>query len=115
MFILFPKIYEVKITMCYLFTRYKFLRQATQVQELRHYLQLTLYYLNKFSYSALILVVYKNILGCGLSEGEYISLGYYEKDDLSVVIKYLRESGKVSTIGLWGRSMGGKYFNSLYH
>lgn len=44
--------------------------------------------------------------GCGLSEGEYISLGYYEKDDLETVINHLRESGKVSTIGLWGRSMG---------
>jgi alpha-beta hydrolase superfamily lysophospholipase len=44
--------------------------------------------------------------GCGLSEGEYISLGFYEKDDLSTVIDYLRNSGKCSTIGLWGRSMG---------
>lgn len=44
--------------------------------------------------------------GCGLSEGRYISLGWYERDDLAIVIKYLRESNKVSTIGLWGRSMG---------
>ena len=44
--------------------------------------------------------------GCGLSEGEYISLGYYEKDDLSVVVDYLRGTGSVSLIGLWGRSMG---------
>ena len=30
--------------------------------------------------------------GCGMSEGEYISLGWYEKDDLKVVIDYLRLS-----------------------
>lgn len=44
--------------------------------------------------------------GCGKSGGEYISLGHYEKDDLKRVIDHLRESGTVSTIGLWGRSMG---------
>lgn len=44
--------------------------------------------------------------GCGLSEGKYISLGYYEREDVEVVINHLRETKKVSTIGLWGRSMG---------
>lgn len=44
--------------------------------------------------------------GCGLSEGEYISLGWYEREDIEEVIDYLRKSDKVSTIGLWGRSMG---------
>ncbi|EKX47348.1 hypothetical protein GUITHDRAFT_106795 [Guillardia theta CCMP2712] len=44
--------------------------------------------------------------GSGLSDGETISLGYYEQDDLLAVIEYLRESGLVSRIGLWGRSMG---------
>jgi len=44
--------------------------------------------------------------GCGNSEGEYISLGYYEKDDVDVVFQYLRSLGTVSSIGLWGRSMG---------
>jgi len=44
--------------------------------------------------------------GCGLSEGEYISLGWHEKDDLETVISHLRATGSVSTIGLWGRSMG---------
>ena len=33
-------------------------------------------------------------------------MGYYEKDDLKTVIEYLRNSGRVSRIGLWGRSMG---------
>ena len=44
--------------------------------------------------------------GCGKSEGEYISLGYYEKNDVHCVVEYLLKSKKVSKIGLWGRSMG---------
>jgi len=44
--------------------------------------------------------------GCGKSQGDYISLGWHERDDVDSVINYLRESGTVSTIGLWGRSMG---------
>lgn len=34
--------------------------------------------------------------GCGLSEGDYISLGWHEKDDLQVVIDYLRQTQRVS-------------------
>lgn len=44
--------------------------------------------------------------GTGRSDGEYISLGWHERDDVKAVIEYLRRSGKVSLIGLWGRSMG---------
>ena len=44
--------------------------------------------------------------GCGHSEGEYISLGWYERDDVECVIDYLRSTNKITTIGLWGRSMG---------
>lgn len=44
--------------------------------------------------------------GSGLSDGEYVSLGFYERDDLASVIEYLRQSNRVTTIGLWGRSMG---------
>jgi len=44
--------------------------------------------------------------GSGLSDGEYLSLGYYERDDLAVAIDHLRESNRVTCIGLWGRSMG---------
>lgn len=43
---------------------------------------------------------------CGLSEGEYISLGWFERQDLRVIVEYLRSSGSVSWVGLWGRSMG---------
>jgi alpha/beta superfamily hydrolase len=44
--------------------------------------------------------------GCGLSEGEYISLGYFERGDVDTAFKYLRGLGTVSSIGIWGRSMG---------
>lgn len=44
--------------------------------------------------------------GSGKSDGEFISLGYYEKDDVETIINYLKNTNKVSTIGLWGRSMG---------
>jgi len=44
--------------------------------------------------------------GCGNSEGEWISMGWNERDDLDVVIKYLKSLGTVSNIAVWGRSMG---------
>jgi len=44
--------------------------------------------------------------GCGKSEGEYISLGWYERDDVEAVMEYLRSTDTVTSIGLWGRSMG---------
>jgi fermentation-respiration switch protein FrsA (DUF1100 family) len=44
--------------------------------------------------------------GSGKSDGEYVSLGFYEREDLSCVIAHLRATNVVSTIALWGRSMG---------
>jgi pimeloyl-ACP methyl ester carboxylesterase len=44
--------------------------------------------------------------GSGLSDGDFVTLGAREVEDLEVVVKYLREEGSTSTIGLWGRSMG---------
>ncbi|CAD7938156.1 unnamed protein product [Amoebophrya sp. A25] len=44
--------------------------------------------------------------GSGLSDGDYVSLGFYEKDDLQTVTQYLRTTGYIGSIGLWGRSMG---------
>jgi hypothetical protein len=44
--------------------------------------------------------------GSGKSDGEYVSLGYYEREDLSCIIAHLRATNVVSTIALWGRSMG---------
>ena len=44
--------------------------------------------------------------GSGQSEGDYISLGWWEREDVNCIVKYLRKFGRTSTIGLWGRSMG---------
>lgn len=44
--------------------------------------------------------------GCGMSEGEYISLGWHEKEDLRIIINFIERIPGVSKIGLWGRSMG---------
>mmetsp|Transcript_7732 Transcript_7732/g.14605 ORF Transcript_7732/g.14605 Transcript_7732/m.14605 type:complete len:335 (+) Transcript_7732:82-1086(+) len=47
-----------------------------------------------------------DLSGSGRSEGEYVSLGYHEEKDLKVVLEHLRAAGNVTSIGLWGRSMG---------
>ncbi|XP_014517638.1 uncharacterized protein LOC106775106 isoform X1 [Vigna radiata var. radiata] len=44
--------------------------------------------------------------GSGLSDGDHVSLGWHEKDDLKIAVSYLRSNKQVSRIGLWGRSMG---------
>ena len=44
--------------------------------------------------------------GCGKSEGEFISLGWWEREDLAIIVEYLRKERRVNTVGLWGRSMG---------
>ena len=44
--------------------------------------------------------------GSGLSEGQWVTLGAHEQDDVEVAVAHLRATGNVSTIGLWGRSMG---------
>jgi len=44
--------------------------------------------------------------GCGLSEGEYVTLGWQEKNELAFIIDHLRTHRKVSALAIWGRSMG---------
>lgn len=44
--------------------------------------------------------------GSGKSGGEYISLGVFEKFDVQTVVKYLTSCSHVSSIALWGHSMG---------
>lgn len=44
--------------------------------------------------------------GSGLSDGDFVSLGWNERDDLRAVVSYLRSLKQTSCIGLWGRSMG---------
>eukprot|EP01053_Blabericola_migrator_P003791 Blabericola_migrator_1__3790@NODE_213_length_11357_cov_483_488574_g178_i1_p3_GENE_NODE_213_length_11357_cov_483_488574_g178_i1NODE_213_length_11357_cov_483_488574_g178_i1_p3_ORF_typecomplete_len400_score26_88Hydrolase_4/PF12146_8/2e23Peptidase_S15/PF02129_18/8_1e17Peptidase_S9/PF00326_21/3_4e13Abhydrolase_1/PF00561_20/9e13DUF1100/PF06500_11/2_6e12DUF818/PF05677_12/1_9e10Abhydrolase_6/PF12697_7/1_1e09Acyl_transf_2/PF02273_15/1_2e06Acyl_transf_2/PF02273_15/0_77DLH/PF01738_18/4_7e08BAAT_C/PF08840_1 len=53
-----------------------------------------------------ITVVGFDFAGSGRSEGEYVTLGWNEEDDLRSVVDYLRENRRVSHLGLWGRSMG---------
>ena len=59
-------------------------------------------YLSKFDISLCSF----DFSGCGLSEGEYISLGWHEKDDVDLVVTYLKSQKKIKKIALWGRSMG---------
>lgn len=54
-------------------------------------------------------VVSLDFAGSGKSDGEYVSLGYYEREDLATVIAHLRRHHKDNPhlkIALWGRSMG---------
>eukprot|EP00581_Thalassiosira_minuscula_P008505 CAMPEP_0183707018 /NCGR_PEP_ID=MMETSP0737-20130205/3709_1 /TAXON_ID=385413 /ORGANISM="Thalassiosira miniscula, Strain CCMP1093" /LENGTH=572 /DNA_ID=CAMNT_0025934587 /DNA_START=258 /DNA_END=1976 /DNA_ORIENTATION=+ len=44
--------------------------------------------------------------GSGKSDGDHVTLGYYEREDLLCVVAHLRATDVVSTIALWGRSMG---------
>ena len=48
--------------------------------------------------------------GSGKSDGDNVSLGYYEREDLMCVVAHLRATDVVSTIALWGRSMGAGEF-----
>lgn len=51
--------------------------------------------------------------GSGHSEGDFVSLGYFEREDLKTVVEYLRGTDRTSTVALWGRSMGAA--TSLMH
>jgi len=53
-----------------------------------------------------IAVFSMDLAGSGRSDGEYVSLGYYEEQDLRVAVEHLRTSGRASAVALWGRSMG---------
>ena len=44
--------------------------------------------------------------GSGYSEGEYISLGFHEKNQLKNIVDFIENYPGVGEIGLWGRSMG---------
>ena len=50
-----------------------------------------------------------DLSGSGHSEGEYITLGWNEKDDVWDLIRYMKAKGTVSSVCLWGRSMGMMY------
>jgi pimeloyl-ACP methyl ester carboxylesterase len=43
---------------------------------------------------------------CGKSEGQYVSLSFYEKHDVVTLIEFLKERKFFQHFALWGRSMG---------
>ena len=45
-------------------------------------------------------------MGCGKSDGDFITFGVNEHKDLQYVIDYLKGTGSVTKIILYGRSMG---------
>jgi pimeloyl-ACP methyl ester carboxylesterase len=47
-----------------------------------------------------------DLSGSGHSDGDFISLGYYERDDVIAACEYLRTERSIDRIILWGRSMG---------
>lgn len=51
-------------------------------------------------------VVCFDAAGSGKSEGEYVSLGWFEKDDVATIVNHLRDTHMAERIGIWGRSMG---------
>lgn len=44
--------------------------------------------------------------GSGLSDGDWVTLGAHEVEDLETAVAHLRKAYPESAIGLWGRSMG---------
>mmetsp|Transcript_14564 Transcript_14564/g.44439 ORF Transcript_14564/g.44439 Transcript_14564/m.44439 type:complete len:419 (-) Transcript_14564:134-1390(-) len=44
--------------------------------------------------------------GHGQSEGEYVSLGWFERDDVDDLIQHMRAKGHEGTLGLWGHYTG---------
>ena len=44
--------------------------------------------------------------GCGKSDGLYVTLGFFERDDTRCVSRYLKRTKSCSSIAIWGHSMG---------
>ena len=65
------------------------------------------YYVSHYLLRRGINVFLFDFAGCGKSEGEFISLGYHESNDIKIIIDYITNNIEgVGNIGLWGRSMG---------
>jgi hypothetical protein len=47
-----------------------------------------------------------DFVGCGASDGDYVSLGHYESIDTDFLIRHLAETFGFGPFFLWGRSMG---------
>ncbi|CAI5726335.1 unnamed protein product [Peronospora destructor] len=47
-----------------------------------------------------------DLSGSGLSGGNRVSFGYFERDDVRTVVDYLYATGRASAVGIWGRDIG---------
>lgn len=59
--------------------------------------------LTKDGYSALVI----DNRAHGDSDGEYVTYGYKEKEDISLLVDFLKERAPSLKVGIWGSSMGG--------
>lgn len=62
-------------------------------------------YLGKFIKNNIALCTF-DFSGCGNAEGEYVTLGYYEQEDLRLVIEHIKTLDFINYLAIWGRSMG---------
>jgi alpha/beta superfamily hydrolase len=53
-----------------------------------------------------VFVVCWDFAGCGCSHGDYVSLGWFEKEDTEFLLDVLSRQFKLGPFVLWGRSMG---------
>lgn len=63
-------------------------------------IQLKNHFLPRFSFCVF------DFTGCGLSEGDFVTLGAKEKDDIQAVLRGLKHDLGVNNFFLYGRSMG---------
>ena len=72
-------------------------------------------FLSKFDTSVCVF----DFAGAGQSQGEYTSFGWFEADQVKIMVDFLTSELGFDNIGIWGKSMGGaaaiiylgKYFN----
>lgn len=64
-------------------------------------------YLREKILSAGFSILAIDLSGSGMSEGDRVSFGLYEKDDIQAVVDNLYATNKASAVGIWGRCLGG--------
>ncbi|EAX88678.1 Clan SC, family S9, unassigned serine peptidase [Trichomonas vaginalis G3] len=47
-----------------------------------------------------------DFIGCGASEGDYVTLGHFEVDDTNTLIEQICDTFNCTKFAIWGRSMG---------
>ena len=64
-----------------------------------------LFLLNLCAHYRICLCVFDSF-GCGKSDGEFVTLGVRESEDLDKLVLFIQRKYKIFNISLWGRSMG---------